>query len=69
MKKLYHMTRLVGYVCGVGGVILILLGRAGHLPPPFMAAGAVAIVITLVAFAASYLIFALMRVRRPPPDA
>lgn len=69
MRTLYQIIRLVGYVCGVGGVVLILLVRAGHLPERFMAAGAVAIVMTLVAFAASYLVFALMRVRRPRPDA
>lgn len=65
MTRLYGIFRIAGYAGGLAGLVLFTFGRQTAGAPAWMApAGGVLIILSFMAFFASYVLFVLHRLMR-----
>lgn len=62
MKRWYWFFRLTGYGAGLAALLLILLGRQGHLQrEPLFSAGGILLILSFAAFFISYVLYVFTR--------
>ena len=57
LDRLHGGVRLAGYLCGIGGGLLVIAGRRGHLAGQGLVAGYALLVLMFACFLTSYVLW------------